>query len=261
MMMWVICLAALLVAGLTLFSGFGLGSLLMPVFALFFPLPVAVAATAVVHLLNNVFKAGLLFREVDRAVLLRFGVPAIVAALPGALLLLQLSGLAPWWVWQWGERVCAITPLKFTMGILILGFLLLELKPLGRFTPGTRVLWMGGIASGFFGGLSGHQGALRALFLRSQGMTPAAFAATQAMIAIGVDITRLLVYGVAFFAVQASAVSEAGVWPVVLAATVSAFIGSYAGSRYLKKVRHEWVQALTAVMLGLVGIGLASGVI
>src|SRR5690606_41750613 len=67
----------------------------------------------------------------------------------------------------------------------------------------------------------------------------------------------LLVYGVAFFAVQATAVSEAGVWPVVLAATVSAFIGSYAGSRYLKKIRHEWVQALTAVMLGLVGLGLA----
>ena len=106
-MMVTVCVAALLVAGLTLVSGFGLGSLLMPVFALFFPLPLAVAATAVVHLLNNVFKAGLLFREVDRAVLLRFGVPAIVAALPGALLLLQLSGLAPWWVWQWGERVCA----------------------------------------------------------------------------------------------------------------------------------------------------------
>ncbi|KAF0170293.1 MAG: hypothetical protein FD161_4693 [Limisphaerales bacterium] len=39
----VVSLAALVATALTLFSGFGLGTLLMPVFAVFFPLPVAVA--------------------------------------------------------------------------------------------------------------------------------------------------------------------------------------------------------------------------
>ena len=53
-------IAALLVSGLTLFSGFGLGTVLMPVFALFFPLPLAIAATAVVHFANNIFKFGLM---------------------------------------------------------------------------------------------------------------------------------------------------------------------------------------------------------
>lgn len=47
------CLTALVVSGLTLFSGFGLGTLLMPAFAVFFPVEVAVAATAVVHLATN----------------------------------------------------------------------------------------------------------------------------------------------------------------------------------------------------------------
>jgi len=37
---------AVLISALTLFSGFGLGTVLMPAFALFFPVPVAVAATA-----------------------------------------------------------------------------------------------------------------------------------------------------------------------------------------------------------------------
>ena len=50
---------AVFVAGLTLFSGFGLGTLLMPAFALFLPVPVALAATAVVHLANNLFKLAL----------------------------------------------------------------------------------------------------------------------------------------------------------------------------------------------------------
>jgi hypothetical protein len=38
---------AFAVSGLTLFPGFGLGTLLMPAFALFFPIEVAVAATAI----------------------------------------------------------------------------------------------------------------------------------------------------------------------------------------------------------------------
>ena len=61
----VVCLVALLGSGLTLFSGFGLGTLLLPVFALFFPVEVAIAATAVVHFLNNLFKLSLLGRNAD----------------------------------------------------------------------------------------------------------------------------------------------------------------------------------------------------
>ena len=43
-----ICTVAVVVSALTLFSGFGLGTLLMPAFALFFPINVAVAGMAVV---------------------------------------------------------------------------------------------------------------------------------------------------------------------------------------------------------------------
>jgi hypothetical protein len=75
-----ICTVALLASGLTLFSGFGLGTILMPVFALFFPLPLAIASTAVVHLSNNLFKLLLLGRHADRGVVIRFGIPALVFA-------------------------------------------------------------------------------------------------------------------------------------------------------------------------------------
>ena len=39
----IICLCAFLASGLTLFSGFGLGTLLLPVMALFFPIDAAIA--------------------------------------------------------------------------------------------------------------------------------------------------------------------------------------------------------------------------
>nr|WP_051136025.1 TSUP family transporter [Sandarakinorhabdus limnophila] len=82
--MTVIAVVAALASALTLYSGFGLGTILLPAFALFFPVPVAVAATGVVHLLNNVFKAGLLWRQADWRVVLRFGLTAVPAAMLGA---------------------------------------------------------------------------------------------------------------------------------------------------------------------------------
>lgn len=52
----ILCLAALIASLLTFFSGFGLGTILTPVFAIFFPLEIVVALTGVVHFLNNIFK-------------------------------------------------------------------------------------------------------------------------------------------------------------------------------------------------------------
>ena len=52
----IICSVAFIISGLTLFSGFGLGTVLMPVFAIFFPVYIAISLTAIVHLFNNMFK-------------------------------------------------------------------------------------------------------------------------------------------------------------------------------------------------------------
>jgi hypothetical protein len=51
-----ICLFAAFASFLTFYSGFGLGTILLPVFALFFPVELAVGLTGIVHLLNNLFK-------------------------------------------------------------------------------------------------------------------------------------------------------------------------------------------------------------
>ena len=91
----IIALASIIASGLTLFSGFGLGTMLLPVFALFFPVEVAIGMTAVVHLLNNVFKMILLGKHANKEVILKFGLPAIVMAFIGALLLVWFSGMDP----------------------------------------------------------------------------------------------------------------------------------------------------------------------
>ena len=89
---FLVAVVSLLVSPLTLYSGFGLGTVLMPVFALFFPLPLAVAATAVVHGANNALKTLLMGRSAEWSLVLRFGLPAIPSAFAGAALLSLLSG-------------------------------------------------------------------------------------------------------------------------------------------------------------------------
>ena len=78
---------ALIASGLTLFSGFGLGTLLLPAMLLLVPPEAAVAATAVVHLANNLLKVALFGRHCRKDVLIRFGGMAVVAAFFGAQIL------------------------------------------------------------------------------------------------------------------------------------------------------------------------------
>ena len=67
----------------------------MPAFALFFPVPIAIAATALIHLANNLFKVYLVGRYADWGVVIRFAIPGAVAALVGAALLNFFSDLTP----------------------------------------------------------------------------------------------------------------------------------------------------------------------
>ncbi len=256
----VICLVALLVSGLTLFSGFGLGTVLMPAFALFLPLPVAVAATAVVHLANNIFKVFLVGRQADWGVVVRFALPAVIAAFLGAALLNVFAQVPPLATYQLAGQRHEIAAIKLVIGLLIVGFALFELLPqTGRLAFDRRYLPLGGVLSGFFGGLSGNQGALRAAFLIKAGLSKEAFIGTGTVSSVMVDVARLLVYGVGFYAVRFREVE--GIAGPVLAATLAAFVGAFVGARLIQKVTLRTVQLIVGVLLIVVGLGMAGGLL
>lgn len=151
-----IALAALLASGLTFFSGFGLGTLLLPVFAVFVPVDQAIAMTAVVHLVSSLVKVGLVGRLADRATILCFGLPAIAAALAGAWLLGKLSAVDPLLEYQALGRTFAVLPVKLAIGVLLAAFALIEVLPWFRglgFPP--RYMPLGGVLSGFSAGSPG----------------------------------------------------------------------------------------------------------
>ncbi|MEQ1511812.1 MAG: sulfite exporter TauE/SafE family protein [Lysobacteraceae bacterium] len=251
----IICIVALLASGLTFFSGFGLGTLLLPAFALFMPLEQAVAATAVVHLLNGLFKLALLHRHIDRGVLLRFGVPALLAALLGAWLLSQLGTLSALHAYTaFGHRF-EILPLKLVIGVLLLLFALVEVVPkLHALTFDARWLPLGGALSGFFGGLAGMQGALRTAFLARSGLDKQAFVATGAAIACVIDVSRLAVYAGTLLRVFGSLDLR-----LLACAVLAAFAGAWLGNRLLQKTTLRGIQRIVAAMLFVFALGLIAG--
>ena len=245
-----VSLAAFFAAGLTMYSGFGLGTLLLPVFALFFPAEMAVVATAMVHGANNVFKVSLLGRYADLGVVLKFGLPAILAAILGALVLGWVAQAGSSLTIEVNDDVFAkITPVKLVIGLLMIGFALFELLPHFRSLKfDRRYLPLGGVLSGFFGGLSGHQGALRSAFLAKTGLTTERFVGSNAAIGFLVDLTRISVY-VALFSAAGGQVSDFEGWPLVITGAISAFAGVLIGKRYLQKVTMTSVQTLVGVLL------------
>jgi len=119
-----------------------------------------------------------------------------------------------------------------------------------------RLQPLGGLLSGFFGGLAGMQGALRSAFLIKAGLSKEAHIATGAAIAFLIDVSRLSVYW-RLILEQKSGLD----YTLVAAAVLAAFAGSVLGNRYLPKVTMSQVRNLVALLLFLVALGLITGLV
>ncbi|MCD6019103.1 MAG: Sulfite exporter TauE/SafE [Bacteroidetes bacterium] len=230
----IIPLTALLASILTFFSGFGLGTILLPVFSIYYDPPIAVALTAIVHFLNNAFKIGLVYKSINWNVVLKFGIPSLIAALGGAFLLKNLSSqtivLGHYYL-ELTEIDYQITLFNLVIGLLIIFFSLFEIIPYFKnLSFHENKLTLGGLLSGFFGGLSGHQGALRSAFLVRLGLAKESFIATGTAIACVVDIARMSIYALSFNFMHVSNNAK-----VLIIAVLAAFAGALIGNKLLKK--------------------------
>ena|SRR3990167_4084085 len=255
-----IAIVAALASALTLYSGFGLGTILLPAFALFFPVPVAVAATGVVHLLNNVFKGALLWKRADWSTVLKFGIPAVPAAVLGAWLLAFLGDTPRLFEWSaWGHSF-GPTGAGFTIGTLMILFAALELQRwFQELKAPPRLMPLGGLVTGFFGGLTGQQGAFRSIFLLRSGLTAERFIATGTMIAILVDLSRLTTYAASFTTAGLDPAGREGV--LVLVGTFAAFAGAYVATRHLEKITIGAIRYGVAALMLAIGSALAVGIL
>jgi uncharacterized membrane protein YfcA len=254
--MIILIAAALCGSFLSFFCGFGLGTLLLPAFILTLPVPVAIAASALVHMANNLFKLFLLGRYAEKRLLLSFGLWSVVGALMGAITLIYLGGAGISYSYVVFGYTAEITLLNSLVGCVIIGFSWFELSAAADrgFKIERNALKAGGWLSGFFGGLSGHQGALRSAFLMRVGLSKEAFMGTRVVCACMVDLTRISVY-----AGDISTSWNDIPWGHALAAVLSAFTGAWLGNRFLKKMELPILNRIVSIALILFGLKLMLG--
>jgi uncharacterized membrane protein YfcA len=253
----IIAIAALTASLLTFFSGFGLGTILTPVFVLFFPVEIAIALTGIVHLLNNFFKIGLVGRRINWNVGFKFGGTAVIGAFAGAEVLFLLSKDMVMYSYTINDKLIVVPVIKFVIAVLMIVFVMFEIIPsLKKIQLDEKKLFFGGLISGFFGGLSGNQGALRSMFLLRCGLTKKSFIATGVLIACVVDTTRLSVY----FSRLASINLTENLSTIAVAAG-AAFTGAFIGNNLLKKVTLGFVHTVVTVLVIILAICLGAGLV
>ncbi|WP_068467518.1 sulfite exporter TauE/SafE family protein [Candidatus Protochlamydia phocaeensis] len=256
-----ICATAFFVSILTLFSGFGLGTVLMPVFAIFFPLPIAIAATGVVHLANNIFKAVLVGKWAKWSIVFKFGLPAAFASALGAYLLGLVSNWPSITTYHLYTHAFHITPIGLIIGVIVILSSFMELIPrFSKLSFPSHYIPVGGALSGFFGGISGYQGTLRSAFLIKAGLKKEEFIGTGVICSIIVDVIRIAIYGWALYSKKFAHMLSGEMRAILIAACLSSFIGSYLGARLVHRMTFKALQIIVGIMLLLLGAAIVLGI-
>ena len=228
--------AVSIVAGIVAaITGFGIGSLLTPVFALTMDTRLAVAVVAVPHVIGTAVRFRLLRGHVDRRVLISFGLTSAAGGLAGAALYEIASN-------RW---------LDLVFGGLLLFAAISEISGLARRMHFRGwVAWAAGALSGLLGGLVGNQGGIRSAALTGFNLPKEAFVGTATAIALFVDAARLPIY-------LASQHDEMLMrWPAIAIATAGVVLGTLIGSRTLAHVPDAWFRRVLAVTLAALGIAM-----
>jgi len=219
-------------AALTVPAGFGLATMLTPLFLVWFEPHQAVAGVAVVHGVHNGFKARVLKDSIDNDAIRRFGWTLLFGAMIGALL----------------QSVIPSDPLLLVMGVALIVLPVLKVSERwSSYRLPEAEDRMGGFGSGFMGGLTGHQGALRAMFLQQRLPDKTAYAATAALLALVVDATRIPIY---LWHDASVLTEETG---LMLMFCLAALIGAQLGRRWLERWKSDDIQK--GIMVGLVVTG------
>jgi hypothetical protein len=186
----------------------------------------------------------------------------VLAAIIGASMMGLMAQNQTVYQYQLLGQDLVATPLKLIIALLMFGFALFELLPRFKALSFPRkYLGLGGALSGFFGGFSGHQGALRSAFLAKSGLDTEAFVGSNAVIGLSVDVIRILTYLVGLYYIGGQ-LDLSQLDPILIGVAIAAaFAGVLVGKKFLHKVTISMIQTLTGTALLLIAFLLGFGVI
>ena len=233
--LWLLGAASILAGAIASVSGFGIGSVLTPVLMLSMPAAHAVAIASIPHAIATAIRCLSLRRAVDTVTFRQFGIASGIGGLAGAAL--QASVASP-----------ILTSILAVLLIMSgLSELLRRRVPL---PPTPRWRLVGGALSGFFGGLVGNQGGIRAAALLGFQLPPRAMVATATATALIVDAARMPIY----LSIEHTAiVAGTRVWVV---ASAGAILGTVIGMPLLRWIPETTYRRLIGAFLVVLGLSL-----
>lgn len=234
MLEYILFVAASYLAAVTAtIAGFGSSTFLVPVAVQFMDIRTAVFVVAIFHLFNNIFKIRIFWKKIDFKTYLLFGIPSIILAFTGAILI----------------SVLPVDIIRRTLAVFLIIYAIYSLaRPKFALKKSKINAVVGGGLSGLLAGLIGLGGAVRAAFLVAFDLSKEVFVATSAMIAVVIDVTRIPTY------IFTKAVQESSYYILIPFLIVSAYLGVRTGKILLVKIKQEMFRRIVAVALLLVGI-------
>ena len=179
------------------------------------------------------FKMVFLFQKgIDKNIAIKLGIPAVLFVILGAYL----------------TSVIPFKEIELSMNLIILALTVFLIKGAGkRMKQSNFNLYMGGILSGFLAGLIGTGGAVRGITLAAFGLEKDVFIATSALIDLGVDSSRAVVYILQGFFTKEHII----LLPFLI---LIAIVGSYLGKKILAYLPEKYFHYVVLGVIGTISI-------
>jgi uncharacterized membrane protein YfcA len=231
--------------------GFGIGSLMTPLLLTRLEPTLAVAAVALPHLVATALRFIQHRRAVERAVIVRFGLPSALGGLTGAFLLGAMDDV--WLFALLGALLVATAVANLTSGFSawLAGRRSGQVRSLSEgWKPRPADAVVLGLLSGLFGGLAGNQGGLRAAGLLAFDLPPRAYLATGTAVALLIDAARTPVY-----LLRAGTELLALATPIAVA-TAGCVIGTVLGEKVFLGLSSTVYRRVVGAAVGVLGVWL-----
>jgi len=213
-------------------GGFGSSLFFVPIASYFLDFHSVLGITAMFHVSSNIIKIIFFRKGFDKKIVLSLGIPAVLFVVIGAYL----------------SKFIDTKYLEIALGIFLITMSLILLifkKVVIKATTSNSIV--GGSLSGFVAGLLGTGGAIRGVVLAAFSLKMEVFIATSAIIDLGIDSSRSIVYYLNGYVHQ----HDLYLIPILLVVSV---VGTYIGKIILEKISEERFKGIVLTLVLITGI-------
>ncbi|MGY8909680.1 MAG: sulfite exporter TauE/SafE family protein [Flavobacteriales bacterium] len=213
-------------------GGFGSSVFFVPIANFYFDFQSVLGITALFHLSSNASKIAIFKKGFDKKIVLNLGIPAILFVSVGAYF----------------SKFLDPKILTYILGIflILLSLLFLIFKKL-KINPNKKNAIVGGSLSGLSAGLLGTGGAIRGITLAAFKMDKNKFIATSAIIDLGVDFSRSIIYYFNGYMHK----EHLYLVPILIVVSI---LGTWIGKKLLDKISQEQFRAIVLLLILVIGI-------